>query len=576
MIPGLPLGVTPRPSKEPTAQRGLRLVELVRRLDGGDDEPSTLSVALERMRQAEDTLRAIGAGEVDAFLISDEQGRRVFTLSTADRLYRMFVENMRDGAATLSTDGLILYANQRLAELLSCSKDELVGSPFAKFVAGDFALGLDDATGAGATVELELLDAGGVTVPALIGVTRLEVEGDALVCVTLTDLRAQKGLEQQLRQAQRMEAIGSLAGGIAHDFNNLLTVIRGYSSILVHENAEPETREAIERIDQAAVRATELTAQLLAFSRQQVMQPEVTNANAVVTEVLVLLERLLGEHILLERRFEPELASILVDRSQLGQVVLNLAVNGRDAMPEGGTLSIQTDNVRLDAAYAADHRDVEPGPYILLQVTDTGTGMNQETRDRVFDPFFTTKEEGTGLGLATVYGIIKQSGGHAAVYSEPGMGTTFKVYFPTTNAPIVPTPSPIEGLPPEGGETILLVEDDDQIRVLISGLLKSYGYTVLVAENGAQALALAADTQTHTIDVLLTDVVMPVMNGRQVADELMALLPGLRVIFTSGYPADTILRHGIAEGHTAFLQKPYLVDELARKIREVLAGSGTV
>jgi CheY-like chemotaxis protein len=202
--------------------------------------------------------------------------------------------------------------------------------------------------------------------------------------------------------------------------------------------------------------------------------------------------------------------------------------------------------------------------------------MNQETRDRVFDPFFTTKEEGTGLGLATVYGIIKQSGGHAAVYSEPGMGTTFKVYFPTTNAPIVPTPSPIEGLPPEGGETILLVEDDDQIRVLISGLLKSYGYTVLVAENGAQALALAADTQTHTIDVLLTDVVMPGMNGRQVADELMALLPGLRVIFTSGYPADTILRHGIAEGHTAFLQKPYLVDELARKIREVLAGSGTV
>jgi signal transduction histidine kinase/ActR/RegA family two-component response regulator len=458
---------------------------------------------------------------------------------------------------------------------LSCSKDELVGSPFAKFVAGDFALGLDDATGAGATVELELLDAGGVTVPALIGVTRLEVEGDALVCVTLTDLRAQKGLEQQLRQAQRMEAIGSLAGGIAHDFNNLLTVIRGYSSILVHENAEPETREAIERIDQAAVRATELTAQLLAFSRQQVMQPEVTNANAVVTEVLVLLERLLGEHILLERRFEPELASILVDRSQLGQVVLNLAVNGRDAMPEGGTLSIQTDNVRLDAAYAADHRDVEPGPYILLQVTDTGTGMNQETRDRVFDPFFTTKEEGTGLGLATVYGIIKQSGGHAAVYSEPGMGTTFKVYFPTTNAPIVPTASPIEGLSPEGGETILLVEDDDQIRVLISGLLESYGYTVLVAESGAQALSLAADTQTP-IDVLLTDVVMPGMNGRQVADELMALLPGLRVIFTSGYPADTILRHGIAEGHTAFLQKPYLVDELARKIREVLAGSGTV
>jgi two-component system cell cycle sensor histidine kinase/response regulator CckA len=239
-------------------------------------------------------------------------------------------------------------------------------------------------------------------------------------------------------------------------------------------------------------------------------------------------------------------------------------------MPEGGTLSIQTDNVELDAAYAADHAEVVPGRYVLLQVSDNGAGMSEETRNRVFDPFFTTKKEGTGLGLATVYGIIKQSGGHAAVYSEPGIGTTFKVYFPTTNAPILPAARPVEDLSPEGDETILLVEDDGEIRVLVSELLESYGYTVLTAEDGPTAVALVADAQTSRIDLLLTDVVMPQMNGREVADALRASLPGLHVIFTSGYPADTILQRGISDGRTAFIQKPYLVDELARKIRGVL------
>jgi two-component system cell cycle sensor histidine kinase/response regulator CckA len=576
MTPGLrPVVVADPASEDLSARIGLRLVELARRA-GDEDKPTTLSAALERMNEAEETLRAIGAGEVDAFVIADEKGRRVFTLSTADRLYRMFVENMRDGAATLSADGLILYANQRLAELLSCTKEQLVGSSFATFVSGDLTIALDDARTAGAlgaAVQLELVDGDGATVPVLIGASRLNIDGDVLDCVTLTDLRAQKELEQQLRHAQRMEAIGSLAGGIAHDFNNMLTVILGHSSVLLHEMPDAASREAVEKIDQAAVRASELTAQLLAFSRQQIMQPEVTNANDVVTETLTMLDRLLGEDILLQQRLDPELGSILVDRSQLGQVVLNLAVNGRDAMPEGGTLSIQTGNVELDRAYAAEHRGVVPGRYVLLQVSDTGTGMSEETRNRVFDPFFTTKKSGTGLGLATVYGIIKQSGGHASVYSEPGIGTTFKVYFPTTNAPVTPALHPTLDISPEGDETILLVEDDAEIRELVSHLLEGYGYTVLTAEDGPTAIALVADEQTPRIDLLLTDVVMPRMNGREVAETLLASLPALQVLFTSGYPSDITLQHGISEGRTAFIQKPYLVDELARKIRGVLEGN---
>jgi signal transduction histidine kinase/ActR/RegA family two-component response regulator len=573
-VPGPPRAVEADPLSGPAAERvGLRLVEIARVAQGADDEPKTLADALERLTEAEGTLRAIGAGEVDAFVISDDSGRSVFTLSSADRLYRMFVENMRDGAATLAPGGLILYANQRLADLLSCSKEELVGSPLVKFVAGDIPFELENVDGAGglgATAEIDLLGCDDVVIPVLVGASALEVDGDQLACLTFTDLRAQKLLEEQLRHAQRMESIGSLAGGIAHDFNNMLTVILGYSSVLVRETTDATSQHAVEQIDRAAMKATDLTAQLLAFSRQQVMQPEVTDANAVVAETLKLLDRLLGDDILLEQRLHPDLASILVDRSQLGQVILNLAVNGRDAMVDGGTLALRTENVELDDAYAATHRGVVPGRYVLLQVSDSGVGMDEETRERVFDPFFTTKGDGTGLGLSTVYGIVKQSGGHASVYSEEGLGTTFKVYFPVTDSQPLPAAPRVEGISPEGNETILLVEDDEPIRLLVSRILGAYGYTVLAVADGQEALALVADGRTRPIDLLLTDVVLPGMNGREVADKLTIALPGLRVLFTSGYPSDTILRHGIAEARNAFIQKPYLVDELARKIRELL------
>jgi signal transduction histidine kinase/ActR/RegA family two-component response regulator len=534
--------------------------------------PATLAEALTRLAVAEDTLRAIGAGEVDAFIISDDAGRRVFTLETADQLYRMFVENMRDGAATLSSSGLILYANQRLAELLSCPRDAIVGSPLAKFA----PTGLEDiqaAVGVGTTVECNLVDSNDAAVPVLVGASPLDVDGDRLICLTFTDLTAENALEKQLQQAQKMDAIGSLAGGIAHDFNNILTVIRGYSGMLLEEMTDDESLRSVEQIDQAAERAAELTAQLLAFSRQQVIRPEVSDMNAVVETTLGMLERLLGDDILLEYRLDPQLASILVDRSQLSQVILNLAVNARDAMAAGGTLAIQTQNCELDADYAAAHTEVSAGQHVLLQVTDSGVGMDEETRGRIFDPFFTTKNEGTGLGLSTVYGIVKQNRGHINVYTEPGIGTTFKVYFPTTDAPIVPRVAPVEVGSLRGSETILLVEDHELVRALVAKLLQSYGYTVLIAANGEEALEIAAAQQGSTIDLLLTDVVMPLMNGREVAEKLTVILPKLRVLFTSGYPSDTILRHGIAAARTAFIQKPFLADELAKKLREVLTST---
>jgi two-component system, cell cycle sensor histidine kinase and response regulator CckA len=542
--------------------------------DRATDEPTTLDEALIRMTSAEETLRAIGAGEIDAFVVSGNgHDQHVFTLSPADQLYRRFVENMHDGAATLSSTGLILYANQRLAELLTRSRETIMGSPLARFVADGDSIALEEIrdTGAdGATVELELIDSDGVPVPVLVGVSPLEIDGDRLTCVTFTDLSAKKALEGQLRQAQKMESIGSLAGGIAHDFNNLLTVIRGYSAVLMPTLDDTKALEAINRIDQAAEQAANLTGQLLAFSRQQVLRPEVSDVNAVVGETLTLLERLLGDDILLTNRHEPKLASILVDRIQLGQVILNLAVNARDAMPDGGALAIQTENCVLDDTYAETHQEVRPGRYVLIQVTDSGVGMDEETCNRIFDPFFTTKDTGTGLGLATVYGIVKQSGGHIWVYSEPGLGTTFKVYFPATDDLVLPEISPVAVGSFEGSETILLVEDNEAVRVLTVKILESYGYTVLTAGNGHEALELAAREPASRIHLLLTDVVMPLMNGREVAEKLEATRPELRVLFTSGYPSDTVVRHGIAEARTAFLQKPYLPADLLRKIREML------
>jgi PAS domain S-box-containing protein len=410
----------------------------------------------------------------------------------------------------------------------------------------------------------------GSVIDVRVLVSTIEFEGRPATLVLAQDITEQILVEEQLRQAQKAEAIGSLAAGIAHDFNNVLTLIRGATGVVLADLDDARARENLLRIDHAAEHATTLTRQLLAFSRQQVLQPEPTDLNAVVDATLDLVSRLIGEQIELDRALASGLPPILVDRGQLQQVIINLAVNARDAMPDGGLLSVRTAEAALDQAYAQEHLDVVPGRYVLLEITDSGTGMDAETAKRVFDPFFTTKAAGTGLGLATVQGIVKQSDGHIWLYSEPGLGTTFRIYLPPTDRPAeAPVEAPAAAAPsPEGDETILFVEDAELLRPLIAEVLESYGYTVLQAAHAAEALAFAESG--GPIDLLLTDVVMPGMNGRELAETLLAGRPGLRVLFTSGYPADTVVRHGIAEARVAFIQKPFLADDLVAKIRAVL------
>jgi len=409
----------------------------------------------------------------------------------------------------------------------------------------------------------------GALIDVSITSNTVEFEGRPARSVLARDVTEQRRLEEQLRQSQKMEAVGNLAGGIAHDFNNLLTVIKGYCAILVSELTDDELSRSAAAIAEAAHRAAELTRQLLAFSRQQVLRPEPTIVNDVIGDTFDLLDRVIGEDIAVEYDLDPDLEPIQVDRGQLGQVILNLAINARDAMPRGGHLTVKTANVDIDSAYTAEHVDVVAGRHVLLQITDSGAGMDETTRLRAFDPFFTTKDDGTGLGLATVYGIVKQSGGHIWLYSEPDTGTTFKIYFPLAGEqrPMLPPP-PDEARLLEGTESVLLVEDDHAVRGLVALTLQGYGYTVLEAGSAADALAIAA--APSDFDLLLTDVVMPGMNGRELAEALLADRPSLKVLFTSGYPADTIIRHGIADASAVYLEKPYLPIDLARKLRQVL------
>jgi len=391
----------------------------------------------------------------------------------------------------------------------------------------------------------------------------------------MIDITERKQLEQQFRQSQKMEAIGRLAGGIAHDFNNLLTVIQGYGEVLQEElkPAEERLHRAAEEICKAAHRAASLTRQLLAFSRRQVMEPKVLDLNQVVANVGKMLQRLIGEDIDLVTKPDAALGLVKADPGQIEQVIMNLAVNARDAMPEGGKVTIETANVELDENYAGGHISVQPGPYVMLAVSDTGTGMDAETQSHVFEPFFTTKEpgKGTGLGLATVYGIVKQSGGYIWLYSEPGKGTAFKIYLPRVDEPAEVTGKarkPV-GEPARASETILLVEDERSLRELASLTLQRYGYTVLEAPDAAQALRIAQQHQGQ-IQILVTDVVMPDMGGRELATHLARLRPEMKVLYISGYPNQALLHRGVLETGLAFLQKPFTAADLTRRLREVL------
>jgi signal transduction histidine kinase/CheY-like chemotaxis protein len=416
----------------------------------------------------------------------------------------------------------------------------------------------------------------GTEFPVEIGLSHIETAEGMFAIAFVNDIGTRKRLEGELLQAQKMEAVGRLAGGVAHDFNNMLTVMAGYTRMIL-DGLPPvdPLRAYAEEALQAAGRATAITRQLLAFSRRQVMQPCVMNLNATVRQTESMLRRLIGEDIELALELGAAVGNIQADPNHIEQAIVNLALNARDAMARGGRITIGTAEVRLDEAHAGKHAEIAPGDFAMLSVSDTGHGMDAETRRHVFEPFFTTKEtgKGTGLGLATVYGTVKQLGGDIRVYSEPGQGTTFKLYFPLVSGKAAATTATeqLDAKRARRTETVLVVEDEDAVRDLTVKMLRKLGHTVLAAANGAEAIRIAG-TYSGTIALLVTDVVMPNMSGREVADRLLEMKPALKVLYVSGYTDGTVVHHGELEGSTEFLPKPFSREGLAQKIRQLLDG----
>ena len=388
----------------------------------------------------------------------------------------------------------------------------------------------------------------------------------------MRDITERKRLEEQLRQSQKMEAIGQLAGGIAHDFNNMLTVINGYSEILLKKEFPAEVLNYIQEIRKASIRATRLTSQLLAFSRKQIIQPKIINLNQIITDQIQMLRRLLGEDVEISTYLDPQLYSVKADIGQIEQIIMNIVINARDAMPLGGKLTIETGNVQLNNEYKHLHPESKSGDYAVLSISDTGIGMDEVTRSRIFEPFYTTKgrDKGTGLGLATVYGIIKQNNGFIDVYSEIQNGSTFKIYLPVDQEKDkTKTRDSIDEIKLHGKETILLVEDDDGVRAVTESTLKKYGYNVISASNGEDAIRIFEE-HDGKFDLLLTDVIMPSMGGRELAEKLLNEHNNLKVLYFSGYTDDSAVQNRIISESMEFIQKPYTQLELAKKIRSVI------
>ncbi len=528
---------------------------------------------LERLGPA--VLRALDLNRARA-----EQARAQEQLRQSEARYRTLVDGVRDVIFALAPDGTIASLNPAFETITGFSRDEWLGRPFEQLVHSDDL-----------PLALELLSSVARGEPRPVNPFRIRTrKGDyrvgefaatpqyregqlAGILGICRDVTERLSLEQQLRQAQKMEAVGRLAGGVAHDFNNILTAITGYADLLLEDlGTSDRRRDDIAEIRKAAERAAGLTRQLLAFSRQQVMQAQVLDLNALVADTQNMLGRLLGEDIALVTRLDPALGAVKADPGQLEQVIMNLAVNARDAMPGGGKLTIETANAELDDTYVREHFPARPGSYVMLAVSDTGTGMSDEVQSHLFEPFFTTKEKGkgTGLGLATVYGIVKQSGGYIWVYTEPGHGTTFKIYLPrVAGAPAQRASGPKASPVGAGTETVLLAEDEAAVRAVARHALERQGYTVLEASSGEAALDLA-ERHSGRIHLLLTDVIMPGMNGRALALRLSELRPDLRVVYMSGYTEEAITRHGVLEPGLTYVQKPFTPEGLARKVREVL------
>jgi PAS domain S-box-containing protein len=519
----------------------------------------------------------VGALERRRALVATQAAHKALLGSEA-KFAKAFNANP-SGMAITTLEGRLVDVNEAFVRTLGYTRDEAIGRSTVELglwsSAAERAKVIQEvqAQGRVQTVQIEGRTKEGAILTLLYSAELIDLDGAPHVLLLTTDITERLQLEEQLRQAGKMEAVGQLAGGVAHDFNNILTAILGFADLLaVDLPAADRRREDVDEIRKAAHRAAALTRQLLAFSRKQMLEPRVLGLNELVDNMDKMLRPILGENVELRAAPAPDLHAVRADPNQIEQVILNLAINARDAMPKGGKLTIETANVELDEDYAARHVTVVPGHYVMLAVGDTGTGMDAATQKRIFEPFFTTKEagRGTGLGLSTVYGIVKQSGGSIWVYSEVGKGTTFKIYLPAVDAPaehLRKATAAAQDL--SGNETVLLVEDDEQLLHLAERALAARGYTVLAADRGAAALELSR-RHRGPIHVLLTDVTIPDMDGRALAVALRTERPELRLLYMSGYADQAIVHHGVLDADIAYLPKPFTTEAIARRVREVL------
>ena len=543
---------------------------------GAADYLSKTNLTVEGLERAVRHALALGGGE-------RQRRHAEAALRASEERFRALVENSSDALLLLDAEGRVSYMTASSSRQFGWTPDQMIGRSIFELVHPDdtdaVTARMSEAIrnpGKRVTHEVRFRHADGSwRIMEGVGVNRLDDPSVGAIVMNARDITDRRKLEEQLRMSQKMEAVGQLAGGVAHDFNNLLTAILGYCNLMLDDMPpEDPLRADLEEIRVAGERAAALIRQLLAFSRRQMLQPQTVDLNAIVQQMEKLLRRLISEDVDLATNLAPDLMTVRVDPASIEQILVNLAVNARDAMPLGGRLTIETANVDLDETYAVTHVTMKAGRYVMLAVGDTGEGMDAATRARVFEPFFTTKEQGkgSGLGLATVYGMVKQGGGYIWVYSEPGHGTMFKVYFPPaeqrtrTSAAEHPGRRTSDGK--QGWETVLLVEDEDAVRALAREVLRRHGYVVLEARHGVDALRVA-ERHGDDIHLMVTDVVMPHMSGRDLADRLSRVRPNMKVLFMSGYTDHALMHRELTPG-SAFLQKPFTPEGFARKVRSVL------